>query len=156
MPLRRVVSFLALAFVAFPALARAQDTGNIRGRANDAGSGTALAAVQISVEGTSLGAQTCDDGTYLIRGVPAGSHVLVTRRVGYAPARDSVVVQAGATATHNFALRSVATSLNEVVVTALGQTAVQRSLGTAQQSVSGADIVAAQQPNLPGPPRLSR
>ncbi|HEY9428931.1 MAG TPA: SusC/RagA family TonB-linked outer membrane protein [Gemmatimonadaceae bacterium] len=148
MPLRGVIGFLALALVGSPALALGQGTGNIRGRASDAGSGGPVAAVQISVEGTSLGAQTADDGSYTIRNVPAGSHVLVTRRVGYEPARDTVTVQAGATATHNFSLRSVATNLNEVVVTALGQTAVQRSLGVAQQTVSGADIAAAQQPNF--------
>ncbi len=118
MPLRGVLGFLALAFVGFPALALGQDTGNIRGRAADAGTGGPVAAVQISVEGTSLGAQTADDGSYTIRGVAPGSHVLVTRRVGYEPTRDTVTVQAGATATHNFSLRSVATSLNEVVVTA--------------------------------------
>ena len=148
MPLRGVPGFLALAIVALPALARAQGTGNIRGRAGDAETGTPIAAVQISVEGTSLGAQTADDGTYLIRGVSAGPHVLITRRVGYAPVHDSVTVQAGATATHDFSLRNVATSLNAVVVTALGQTAVLRSLGSAQQSVSGADIAASQRPNF--------
>ena len=148
MPLRGVIGFLALALVGSPALALGQGTGNISGRANDAGSGGPVVSVQISVEGTSLGAQTADDGSYMIRNVPAGAHVLVTRRVGYEPARDTVTVQAGATATHNFSLRSVATNLNEVVVTALGQTAVQRSIGTAQQTVSGADIAAAQQPNF--------
>jgi len=148
MPLRRVIGFLALAFAALPALAFAQGTGNIRGRALDAGTGGPVTAVQINVDGTSLGAQTVDDGSYSIRNVPAGQHILVTRRVGYEPTRDTVTVQAGSTVTHDFSLRSVATNLNEVVVTALGQTAVQRSIGTAQQSVSGADIAAAQQPNF--------
>jgi TonB-linked SusC/RagA family outer membrane protein len=148
MPLRGVIGFLALALVGSPALALGQGTGNISGRASDAGTGGPVAAVQISVEGTSFGAQTADDGSYAIRNVPAGVHVLVTRRVGYEPARDSVTVQAGATATHDFSLRSVARSLNEVVVTALGQSAVQRSLGTAQQTVSGAAIAAAQRPNF--------
>ncbi|HEX7070607.1 MAG TPA: SusC/RagA family TonB-linked outer membrane protein, partial [Rhodothermales bacterium] len=148
MPLRGVIGFLALALVGSPALALGQGTGNIRGRATDAGTGGPVPAVQINVEGTSLGAQTADDGSYTIRNVPAGSHVLVTRRVGYEPARDTVSVQTGVTTTHDFSLTSVATNLNEVVVTALGQTAVQRSIGTAQQTVSGADIAAAQQPNF--------
>jgi TonB-linked SusC/RagA family outer membrane protein len=148
MPLRGVIGFLALALVGSPALALGQGTGSISGRASDAGTGGPVAAVQISVEGTSLGAQTTDNGSYTIRNVPAGAHVLVTRRVGYEPARDTVTVQAGAVATHNFSLRSVATSLNEVVVTALGQTAVQRSLGVSQQTVSGPEIAAAQQPNF--------
>ncbi|MGH7626992.1 MAG: SusC/RagA family TonB-linked outer membrane protein, partial [Gemmatimonadaceae bacterium] len=148
MPFRGVSGLLALAFVGLPALARAQSTGNIRGRAGDAESGTPVPAVQISVQGTTLGTQTGDDGTYLIRDVPSGLHVLITRRVGYAPTRDSVTVRAGETLDHNFSLRNVATSLNAVVVTALGQTAVQRSLGSAQQSVNGSDIEAAQRPNF--------
>ena len=144
MPLRRVVSILALLCVATPALAGAQETGSIRGHARDAETGAPIAAVQISVEGTSLGAQTGDDGAYLIRGVSPGAHVLLTRRVGYRPARDSIAVEAARTVSHDFALHNIAVSLNAVVVTALGQTAVQRSLGTSQQSVTSAAIETSQ------------
>lgn len=148
MPLRRVLSFLALALLASPALALGQGTGIIRGRISDAATGAPLVGVQIRVDGTTVGAQTGQDGTYTITGVPAGSQFVSTRRIGYAPERVAVTVPPAAAATQDFALRRVATTLNEVVVTALGQTAVRRSLGTAQQSVTGTAIAETQRENF--------
>ncbi|MDQ6770113.1 MAG: SusC/RagA family TonB-linked outer membrane protein [Gemmatimonadota bacterium] len=148
MPLRRVLSLLALALLACPALAVAQGTGIIHGRISDAATGAPLVGVQIRVEGTTVGAQTDADGTYTITGVPPGSRALITRRVGYAPQRIAVTVPAVGAANQDVALGRVATTLNEVVVTALGQTTQQRALGTAQQTVRGADIAEAQRENF--------
>ena len=144
MQLRRVLTFLALALVACPALLVAQGTGTIRGRISDAATGAPLEGVQISVDGSRVGAQTGADGTYTIVGAPTGSQVVRSRRVGYAPQRAAVTVPEAGAAAQDFALSRVATTLNEVVVTALGQTAQQRSLGTAQQTVRGDDIAQAQ------------
>jgi len=148
MLLRRVLSFLALALLACPALAVAQGTGIIRGRISDAATGAPLVGVQVRVDGTTIGAQTGTDGTYTITGAPAGSRFLSARRLGYAPQRLAVTVPEAGDATQDFALGRVATALNEVVVTALGQTAQQRSLGTAQQSVKGSDIADTQRENF--------
>lgn len=148
MALRRVLSLLALALLASPALAVGQDTGTIRGRITDATSGAPLAAVQIRVDGTRIGTQSRADGTYTITGVPPGSQFVSTRRVGYSPDRVAVTVPATAGATQDFSLRAIPTTLNEVVVTALGQTAAQRSLGTAQQSVRGPEIAETQRENF--------
>src|SRR5438876_12324041 len=128
MPLRRVRSFLALALLASPALAFGQGTGIIRGRVTDAATGAPLSAVQVRVDGTPVGAQTGPDGSYTITGAPAGSRVLSTRRLGYAPERIAVTVSDAGSATQDFALNKVATTLNDVVVTALGQTTQQRAL----------------------------
>ena len=81
MPLRRVLSFLAITLLASPALAVAQGSGTIRGRISDAATGAPLAGVQIRVEGTTIGAQTGADGTYAIVGVPAGSQPVSTRSI---------------------------------------------------------------------------
>lgn len=148
MALGRVMRFLALTLLACPALAVGQGTGIIRGRISDAATGEPLTGVQIRVEGTTVGAQTGTDGTYTITGVSPGSKFLSARRVGYAPQRTAVTVPDGAAATQNFALGKVATMLNEVVVTALGQTAQQRSLGTAQQTVTGTAIAETQRENF--------
>jgi len=148
MLLRRGLSFLALALLAFPALAAAQGTGIIRGRVTDAATGAPLSSVVVRVEGTTVGAQTGADGTYAIVGVPAGSQTVSIRRLGYAPQRAAVTVPDAGSAAQDFALGKVATTLNEVVVTALGQTTQQRSLGTAQQSVKGAAIAETQRENF--------
>ncbi len=149
MALRRVLtSLLAFALIAIPSLSSAQGTGSIRGRVTDATSGTPLLGVQVRVEGTTIGAQTGADGNYTISGAPVGSRFLTVRRVGYAPQRVAVNIGAGVSATQDFALRAVTTTLNEVVVTALGETTQQRSLGTAQQTVKGPEIAETQRENF--------
>src|SRR3990170_3811187 len=148
MQLRRVLSCLALAFLVSPGLALGQGTGIVRGRVTDAATGAPVVGVQVRVDGTAVGAQTNQDGTYTITGVPSGSRSVSTRRVGFAPARATVTVPASGNATQDFALSMVAATLNEVVVTALGQTAAQRSLGTAQQTVDGAQIAETQRENF--------
>lgn len=147
MQLRRVLSFLAIALLVTPALSLAQGTGTITGRVTDAASGTPLAGVQVRVEGTTVGAQTRADGTYTISGAPTGARFLSVRRVGYTPDRAPVTVTA-AGAAQNFTLRAVATALNEVVVTALGESTQQRALGTAQQTVKGVEIAETQRENF--------
>lgn len=150
MPLRRFLSCLAIAFLAMPALAAAQDGGTISGRVRDAATAAPLVGVQIRVEGTALGTMTRADGGYTITGVPSGSHFLTARRIGYAPERVGVTVgtAAAAAVSQDFALRAVVASLDQVVVTALGQTAEKRSLATAQQAVTGADIAQTQRSNF--------
>ena len=148
MKLHRVLSLLAFALIAFPSLAAAQGAGIVRGRVTDAATGSPLAGVTVRVEGTTIGAQTNAEGNYSIVGVPPGAQAISTRRLGYAPQRLSVTVPDGGSAAQDFALGRVATALNEVVVTALGQTAQQRSLGTAQQTVSGAAIAETQRENF--------
>ena len=148
MQLRRVLSFLALALLSFPAVAFGQGAGIVRGRITDAATDAPLVGVAVRVDGTAIGALTGADGSYTITGAPAGSRVLTTRRLGYAPQRVAVTVPEAGDVTQNFALGKVATTLNDVVVTALGQTAQQRSLGTAQQSVQGAAIAETQRENF--------
>jgi TonB-linked SusC/RagA family outer membrane protein len=148
MSLRKVLSILAIAVVVCPSLSSAQGTGTVRGRVTDAASGAPLAAVQISIEGGRVGAQTGSDGNYSITGVPAGDRVLVARRVGYTLQRVPIVVGAGIASVENFALKAVPTQLNEVTITALGETTAQRSLGTAQQQVKGAAIAETQRENF--------
>ena len=148
MPLRRFLAVLGLALLAAPVTLIAQGPGIIRGRVTDAATGAPVVGVQVRVEGTQIGALTTAEGTYTLTGVPAGPRVLVTRRLGYAPARAPLSVPTAGDATQNFALEKVATTLNDVVVSALGQTTQQRALGTAQQSVTGAAIAETQRENF--------
>ena len=99
MTFRRLLSFLALAVVACPALAVAQGTGTLRGRVTDATSGSPLAGVQVRVDGTGVGSQTSPDGTFVIVGAPAGSHSITARRVGYTPTRAAVTIPEAGVAT---------------------------------------------------------
>jgi len=60
-----------------------QPTGTITGQVIDSATRQPLVGVNVVVEGTRLGAITRDDGTFTIVGVPAGTHTVRARRIGY-------------------------------------------------------------------------
>jgi TonB-linked SusC/RagA family outer membrane protein len=100
--------------------AYAQGTGRIAGTITDSAGGAPLSNVQVTVAGTRLGAQTDAAGRYSIGAVPAGTHIVETRRLGYRPARrEGVVVTGDGTATVDFALAANALVLQSVVTTGL-------------------------------------
>jgi len=134
----RCLRFLALGLFAFPALAAAQ--GTIRGTTTDAATGAPLPNVQIRVDGTALGATSGTTGEYVIAGVPAGTHSVSARRVGYAPEQATVSLAGIATITQNFALRAAAVTLSEVVVTGVGAPTTKRQLGNTIETVSGESV----------------
>ena len=123
---------MVMGLVLFAAQALAQQK-TITGRVSDE-MGAPVASAQIVVKGTGIGTLSKMDGTYAIRA--SVGQVLQFRLIGNAPAERTV----GAEDVINVQLKKVATSLNALVVTALGQTSQKRALGTAQQSIEGADI----------------
>ncbi|NUQ20419.1 MAG: SusC/RagA family TonB-linked outer membrane protein [Gemmatimonadaceae bacterium] len=104
--------------------------------------GTPVPYVTVIVKGTNVGTQTNTEGRYYLRAQEG--QVLQFRTIGFAqeerPVTTADVV--------NVQLRRVATKLDEVVVTALGQTEAVRAIGTAQQTVRGTDIAQAQRVNF--------
>ncbi len=96
--------------------------------------GEPLAGASVIVQGTTRGTQTNADGMYSIS--VATGVTLQFRLIGYLP--QTRVTGSGSII--NVELEKATTNLDAVVVTALGQTAVNRSIGTSQQTVSGADI----------------
>jgi len=104
--------------------------------------GTPLAGVSVIIKGTGTGTTTSSAGNYSIRATVG--QVLAFRFIGTAPEERPV----GDGSVIDVALKRVPTSLDAVVVTALGQTTAQRALGTAQQTVAGSDIAATQRENF--------
>lgn len=104
--------------------------------------GSPLAAAQVVVRGTNTGTTTNEVGTYSIR--VAVGQVLQFRRIGYAPIERTV----GTDDVINVQLRPSVANLDDVVVTALGETTVQREIGTSQQIVQGATIAQTQRENF--------
>jgi TonB-linked SusC/RagA family outer membrane protein len=94
--------------------------GTVRGRVTDAVSGQAVSGAAVQVVGLPLAGMTSETGSYAITGVPAGNLRLTARRLGYAAQTRTVTVVEGVTATLDFALTQVPTSLSEVVTTATG------------------------------------
>jgi TonB-linked SusC/RagA family outer membrane protein len=137
---RKALHTLALsAFLATAASAHAQQ-GTITGRITDSLTREPVAAAQVSILGTTNGAQTNNAGQYTIRGVTPGAVEVRVLRIGFAEVRRRVTVAAGETATLDIALRAVAMSLNPVVTTATG---MQRrvEVGNAIAQVDAAEVV---------------
>jgi TonB-linked SusC/RagA family outer membrane protein len=114
----------------------------VTGKVTSADDGQPLPGVTVKIKGSNTGTQTGVDGGYRI--TASSSQVLVFSFIGSVSQERTV----GTSNVINVQLGSDARSLNEVVVTALGQTASKRSLGTSQQTVKGADIAGTQRENF--------
>jgi TonB-linked SusC/RagA family outer membrane protein len=120
-------------------LAAQQPTGTITGQVIDSATRQPIAGVNVIVEGTRLGAVTRDDGSFTIAGVPAGTHRVRARRIGYGSVPIVVSVSDGATASVSFALEKRAATLDQVVV--VGYTTQKKSSITGSVStVDAADV----------------
>ena len=119
-----------------PALAQAQGT-IIGGQVTGLG-GAPVVGASVSIPTLRVGAFTDDAGHYSFT-APAtanGTTVTVTaRRLGFQPGSATVTLS-GAAVQQNFSLSALATELQGVVVTGLGETREKSQLGTAQQQLS--------------------
>ena len=126
-----------------------QQLGAIRGRVIVEGANRPLGAVQVSVVGTQIGAQTNDDGEYRLNNVPPGPRTVRVQRIGFAAASNPVTVVAGETATLDFTIREAPVSLEQVVVTATGDVRrkeVANSMATiSAEAIQDAPVANAQQ-----------
>ena len=108
-------------------------TAIVEGRITDAATQRPLENVQVTIDGTQLGAMTNPSGTYRITGVPvtgASSQVVVrVRAIGYSRETRTVTVSAGQTVKADFAVSVSAIQLNQVVVTGSGQKTEVKRLG---------------------------
>jgi TonB-linked SusC/RagA family outer membrane protein len=138
----------ALALV--PAIALAQQPTTITGRVTTE-AGTALQGASVTIPALSLGTYSNQDGRYSFT-VPAtrstGELVRVTaRRIGYRAQAVNLTLSGG-TLTQDFTLVATATQLNEVVVTALGQSREKSRVGTAVQQISTQELTQTKAPDI--------
>jgi TonB-linked SusC/RagA family outer membrane protein len=110
--------------------------GTVVGQVIDVESRLPLAAAQVSVVGTTLGSAAGAEGRFVIRNVPAGARILRARLVGYNPVEQPITVTAGGTTTVNFEMKDAPAVLSNVVVTALGITRDEKSLGYGVQTIT--------------------
>ena len=135
---RILLMMLGLFLLASPASAQQK---TVTGKVTDE-QGIALPAVSVVIVGTRTGTQTNTSGNYTL--VASQGQVLQFRLIGTTPMTRTV----GADNVLNVQLRRVPTSLDAVVVTALGQTTEQRALGTSQQTVAGPELAQTQRENF--------
>ncbi|HEY0995488.1 MAG TPA: SusC/RagA family TonB-linked outer membrane protein [Gemmatimonadaceae bacterium] len=145
---RGVVAVVTLLLATSGALQAQATTGTIRGRVVEAGTNRPVGDAQVLVEGTSSRSMTNTAGEFAIVGVQPGSRAVTARRIGFTPVTQQVVVVAGQAVTLTLSLNQAASALDAVVVTALGEQAQRRTLGTSQQSVLGSAIAETQRENF--------
>ncbi len=130
---------LLVALAAMPAGLGAQQRGTIRGTIKDAATTRPLSGAQVAVVGTGRGALADANGAYVIPDVAAGAATVRVTMLGYGPAEQQVTVTAGASATADFELAQTAVALNELVVTATGETR-KREIGNSVSAIGAAEI----------------
>ncbi|HLZ45633.1 MAG TPA: carboxypeptidase regulatory-like domain-containing protein, partial [Gemmatimonadales bacterium] len=111
---------LALGLLALgPATIRAQQgqQGTITGTVTDKAAKTPIASARVSILGTNRSATTNQEGRYTIRAVPPGTYQVQAAIIGYGAATSSATVDAGGSATVDFALNVAAVSLDALTVT---------------------------------------
>ncbi|HEY0778807.1 MAG TPA: carboxypeptidase-like regulatory domain-containing protein, partial [Gemmatirosa sp.] len=129
---------------AVPALAQ---TGTITGRVVDSTTQQPLNAATIRIDGTQRGAQTREDGSFVLAAVPTGRQTLRVSRIGYAAQRSPVTVNAGANTIPPIRLRQLAATLAPVV--SIGYGTVRREATTAAVStVNTSEARVGVQPNV--------
>ncbi|MCB9285368.1 MAG: TonB-dependent receptor [Lewinellaceae bacterium] len=104
--------------------------------------GEALIGASILVKGTNSGTVTDIDGSYSVR-VPEGANVLVFSYTGF----ETVEITLGASNVVDVSMAEGVT-LETAVVTALGITREERSLGYSVDEVSGADLTNVRDANV--------
>lgn len=124
-------------FTAAPLLAQ---TGEITGTVVSGGTGLPLADVQLSVSGTQLGAQTNQDGRFVIADVPVGEHQLVAQLIGYGEESATVTVTAQSAVTVELELRTRAVELEGLVVTGTAIAAQKREVGNSISLITAEQI----------------
>ena len=145
----RVIQFvLALVALASSSLSAQQTGATITGRVTDRSSQRPLESVRVRIVGGTRAAATDANGDYRIVGVPAGNVQLVAQRIGYAPVPRSVSVPATGTVTVDFTLAVSATQLDQVIVTATGETQRKRETGNSISSIDTSSLTLAATTNF--------
>jgi hypothetical protein len=82
----------------------------------------------VSIEALGRSANATGDGSFRIPGLPAGTHVVLIRSVGFTPRFDTVVLAASETASRRYVLEARATSLDTARTTAAARKFVSGQL----------------------------
>ena len=109
------------------------ETGRLTGVVTEASSDAPVPGVNVVIPALAaegVGAATSADGRFSIQSVPAGTHEVQARAVGYRSSTKEVTVTAGGSTTVNFELRTANVELDEVIVSVDAGETRRRAVGT--------------------------
>ena len=146
-------TFLTLtvwALIQAPGDLQGQTAGTVSGRVLAAESGAGLSAVQVHIPALGLGTLTQNEGRFLIRNVPVGTHEIFAERIGYATMSQDIVVQNGQTTTVDLVVEFEALGLDEIIVTGTAGGTRRREVGNAIADIRLEDQSLGVSPTLEG------
>jgi hypothetical protein len=100
-----------------PPVALLRGAGRVRGHVSGA-TGRPIQGARVTVWGTGIETVTSADGDFTLGNLPAGTHTLEARAVGFAPTRQPVDIVAGAAGTAEVELTNLGITLDTIKVTA--------------------------------------
>lgn len=136
---RRTAVALAGAFLLLAPASSFAQGGTVVGHVTDAGSRNAVAGASIVIDRTTLGATSGADGRFRLVNVPAGTHIVVARRIGFAAKRQTITVVVGGEVSADFAMNASAIALDQVVITGTAGAQEKRSIGNAVTTINAAE-----------------
>ena len=119
--------------------ARRAFAGTVVGRVTDGRTAAPIVGATAEVAGLRLAATTGDDGRYRITNVPAGSRVIIVRRLGFTASRQTVTVIDDQQTTVDFSLAAAPVSLDQVVVTGTAIGEQRRSIGNSVATIDATE-----------------
>ena len=123
-------------------------TGIVSGKITDKKGSNAIPGAVVTLKGYKTGTFAMADGTYILRGIPAGQYILVFSSVGYSMVEQSITIYEGGQTEVNAGMEVNKATLDEVVVTALGVQRQAKELGYSVSVVRGAELTQALSANL--------
>lgn len=140
LPLIRLWIFFSILFIGNISYAQRKE---ISGKVTDSNTGQPIVGSTVGVKGSTIATQTNDAGNFTIT-VPGSNSRLVISSVGYDPQEVTVGSQNDVTV----ALKGATSTLNEVVVTALGIKKERKALGYSITEVKGDELTQARSINV--------
>jgi len=123
--------------------------GGVRGRITTT-TGEPLSNATIVLEGTTRAVAADEKGEFTLTGLQAGNYRLRVSAVGYETMVRDIRILDNSIQTYDLVLRPGASKLDEVVVTALGISRKDRSIGYSTQQISGSNLTIAKEQNVIG------
>jgi TonB-linked SusC/RagA family outer membrane protein len=133
---RKHLVFSFLLAVAWPLGAQQPEAGVVAGRVGDRATRASVAGATVVLVGTVQSVRTSDDGRYRLVGVRPGNHTVRVTRLGYAAETRPVTVVAGQEAVLDIEMGQTAVRIDEIVVTATGETQRKRESGNVVSTIA--------------------
>lgn len=121
----------------------------IRGKILDE-KGNPIPNASVQLVGTTKGAVANSKGEFVIAGITAGTYKLLISAIGYEEEIRDITLRDNDEPDFSFQLKDKASSMSEVVVTALGISRKERSLGYSTQEVKGENLTLTKEQNVLG------